>query len=44
MGMMVLAIWLILTGLTTFVPAVRGLGEFFPIMALAAGILLLIDR
>lgn len=44
MGMLVLAIWLILSGLTGFVPAVRGLSEFFPILALAAGILLLMDR
>ncbi len=44
MGMLILAVWLIFSGLTTFVPAVRGLSEFFPIMALAAGILILMDR
>lgn len=44
MGMLVLALWLILSGLTNFVPAVRGLGEFFPLMALAAGVLILLDR
>lgn len=44
MGTMVLAAWLILSGLVGFVPAVRGLSEFFPIMALAAGVLILLDR
>lgn len=44
MGMMLLAVWLILSGLTVFVPQVRGFNEFFPILALAAGILLLLDR
>ncbi len=44
MGMFILAAWLILSGLTTFVPAVRGFAEFFPLMALAAGILILLDR
>lgn len=44
MGMLFLAIWLILSGLTTFVPAVRSLSQFFPIMALAAGIMILMDR
>ncbi len=44
MGMLLLAAWLILSGLTTFVPAVRGLSEFFPVLALAAGILILMDR
>jgi hypothetical protein len=44
MGMLVLAVWLILSGLINFVPAVRGLAEFFPVMALAAGILILMDR
>lgn len=44
MGMVVLAAWLILSGLTGFVPAVRSLSQFFPIMALAAGILILMDR
>jgi hypothetical protein len=44
MGMVILAAWLILSGLTTFVPAVHSLSQFFPIMALAAGILILMDR
>jgi hypothetical protein len=44
MGMLLLAIWLILSGLTGFVPAVRSLSEFFPLLALAAGIMILMDR
>jgi hypothetical protein len=44
MGTMLLAVWLILSGLTVFVPAVRGLNEFFPILALGAGVLLLLNR
>lgn len=44
MGTLILAAWLILSGLATFVPAVRSLSEFFPILALAAGILLIMDR
>ena len=44
MGMLILAVWLILSGLVNFVPAVRGLNEFFPILALAAGVLILMDR
>jgi hypothetical protein len=44
MGMVLLAVWLILSGLTSFVPAVRGFSEFFPLLALAAGFLILMDR
>lgn len=44
MGMVLLAAWLILSGLVSFVPAVRSLSEFFPILALGAGILILMDR
>ncbi len=43
-GMLILAIWLILSGLAAFVPSVRGLGQIFPILALLAGILILLDR
>lgn len=44
MGMLLLAVWLILSGLTVFVPAVRTLNEFFPLLALGAGVLILLDR
>ena len=44
LGMFLLAAWLILSGLTPFVPALRGLGEFFPLLALGAGALLLMGR
>jgi hypothetical protein len=44
MGMLLLAAWLILSGLQVFVPAARALNEFSPLLALAAGILILLDR
>ncbi len=43
MGMLLLAVWLILSGLNVFVPAVRSFNEFFPLLALAAGVLILLD-
>ncbi len=42
LGMLLLAGYLILTGLTTYVPTVRSLGSLFPLLALAAGLLLLL--
>jgi hypothetical protein len=42
--MLVLAVWLILSGLTTFIPSVRSLGEIFPLLALGAGVLILMGR
>lgn len=44
MGMLLLAAWLIVSGLTAFVPEVRSLSQFFPLMALGAGILILLER
>lgn len=44
LGMVVLAVWLILTGGTIFMPQLRGLSELFPLLALAAGVLILFDR
>lgn len=44
MGMLLLAVWLILSGVTVFVPAARQLNEFAPFLALAAGILILMDK
>ncbi len=43
-GMVLLSIWLILTGLAAFVPLVGGLGVIMPILAIAAGILILLGR
>lgn len=43
-GFLLLSIWLILTGLSAFVTALAGLGPVLPILALAAGIFILIGR
>jgi hypothetical protein len=43
LGMLFLAIWLILTGLSAFVP-LGGLGILLAILAIAAGILILLGR
>ena len=44
LGMLLLAIWLILTGLIAFVPALGGLGIILSVLAIAAGVLILIGR
>jgi len=43
-GFLLLAIWLILTGLAAFVPAIGGLGVVLAILAIAAGIFILLGR
>lgn len=43
-GFLLLGIWLILTGLSAFVPALGALGLILPLLALAAGIFILIGR
>ena len=43
-GMLLLAIWLILTGLAAFIPAIGGLGVILAILAIAAGIFILLQR
>jgi len=43
-GMLLLSIWLILTGLATFIPAIGGLGMVLAILAIAAGIFILLGR
>ena len=43
-GMLLLAIWLILTGLIAFVPAISGLGIVLSILAIIAGVLILIGK
>ncbi len=42
-GMLLLAIWLILTGLASFIP-LGGLGIILAILAIVAGIFILIER
>lgn len=42
--MLLLAIWLIATGLVAMVPALSGLGVILPFLAVAAGIFILIKR
>ena len=44
LGMLLLAIWLIITGLSAFIGALSGLGTIMSIVAVIAGILILIDR
>lgn len=43
-GFLLLAIWLILTGLMAFVPAIAGLGIILAILAIAAGVFILLGR
>ena len=43
-GFILLAIWLILTGLAAFVQVISGLGPILAILAIAAGIFILIGR
>jgi len=43
-GMLLLGIWLIVTGLATFVPAIAGLGPILAILAIAAGVFILLGR
>ncbi len=43
-GILLLAIWLILTGLVYFVPALGGLGVLLALLAIIAGLALLVAR
>jgi len=43
-GMLLLAIWLIVWGLTAFIPALGDLGQVLAVLAIAAGILILLGR
>jgi hypothetical protein len=43
-GFLLLAIWLILTGLTAFVPGIAGLKTILDIAAIAAGVFILLSR
>ena len=44
LGMLLLAIWLILTGLISFIPSIAGLGVLLAVLAIIAGILILVGR
>ncbi|MDE3089318.1 MAG: hypothetical protein KGJ80_08020 [Chloroflexota bacterium] len=43
LGMLLLAIWLVLTGLSAFI-SFGSLGVLIPLLAIAAGVLLLLGR
>jgi len=43
-GMLLLAIWLIASGLVALIPALSGLGLILAVLAIAAGIFILLDR
>ncbi len=43
-GMLLLGIWLILTGLAAFIPILGSLGLVFAVLAIAAGIFILLQR
>lgn len=43
-GMLLLAIWLILMGLAAFIPAIGGMGMILSLLAIAAGIFILLGK
>lgn len=43
-GLLLLGIWLVLTGLAAFIPALGGLGIIFGLLAIAAGVLIVLGR
>lgn len=43
-GFLLLAVWLILTGLAAFVPTLADLGAVLAVIAVAAGVFLLMER
>ncbi len=43
-GFLLLAVWLILTGLAAFIHVLAGLGVILAILAIAAGVLIALDR
>ncbi|MGE5265148.1 MAG: hypothetical protein ACM3S0_17340 [Acidobacteriota bacterium] len=44
LGFLLLGVWLILTGLLYFVPALGSIGVLLAIIAIIAGILILVER
>jgi hypothetical protein len=43
-GMLLLAVWLIAYGLVALIPALSGLGLVLAVLAIAAGIFILLNR
>jgi len=43
-GFLLLSIWLILSGLAAFVPALKGLDVILSVLAIAAGVFILLGR
>jgi hypothetical protein len=43
-GMLLLSIWLILTGLSLFIPAIKDLDQILSVLAIAAGVFILLDK
>jgi hypothetical protein len=43
-GMLLLAIWLILTGLMLFIPAIGNLDQVLSMLAIAAGVFIVLDK
>jgi len=44
LGMLLLGIWLIVKGLSAFVPSLASLGTVLDVLAIAAGVLILLGR
>ena len=44
LGMLLLGIWLIATGLIPFVPGLAGLGSLLSVVAIIAGLLIVLGR
>ncbi len=44
LGMMLLAAWLVLTGLIVYLPSVRSAAPLMPLLALGAGLLILLGH
>ncbi len=43
-GMILLSIWLILMGLALFIPSISDLDQILSLLAIAAGVFILLDR
>lgn len=43
-GMLLLGIWLILMGLSLFIPAISNLNQILSVLAIAAGVFVLLDK
>jgi len=43
-GMILLSIWLILMGLALFIPAISDLDQILSLLAIAAGVFIVLDR